>query len=98
MKVADLQQHLADLARLLEVSGAKTVAGDLAAIRDGLAPFRELPLKGFAEFLARADEYRRGGGVPVKPPKGSGSGKKVAAQGETKPPPLGAGDLAREVR
>ena len=34
MKVSDLQQHLGDLARLLESSGAKPVAADLVAIRD----------------------------------------------------------------
>ncbi len=52
MKVADLQQHLADLARLLDSAGVKKeVVGDLNAIRDGLSPFRDLPLKGFADFL-----------------------------------------------
>ena len=70
MKVADLQQHLADLARLLDSAGVKKeVVGDLNAIRDGLSPFRDLPLKGFADFLTRAEAYRSGGEVPVTPPK-----------------------------
>src|SRR4051812_26068752 len=86
MKVSDLQQHLADLGRLLEASGAKAVVADLAAIRDGLAPFRELPLKGFADFLERAEAYRRGGEVPVKPPKGGGGGKKITGAPAAKLP------------
>ena len=98
MKVADLQQHLADLGRLLEASGAKTVAADLAAIRDGLGPFRELPLKGFAEFLARAEAYSRGE-VPLAPPKGGrSSGSKPASSRAAKTPAPDVGILAREVR
>ena len=70
MKVADLQQHLGDMARLLESAGVKReVVGDLNAIRDGLVPFRDLPLRGFADFLARAEAYRSGGEVPMSPPK-----------------------------
>jgi hypothetical protein len=97
MKVADLQQHLADLGRLLEASGARTVAADLAAIHDGLAPFRELPLKGFAEFLTRAEAYRRGGEVPIRPPKG-GSGRRGPETGARKPGPPDVEALAREAR
>src|SRR5262249_52341953 len=97
MKVGDLQQHLADLGRLLEASGAKAVAADLAAIRDGLAPFRELPLKGFAEFLVRAEAYSRGD-VPAKPPKGGRTGAKSAGKSTVKAPPPDAGALAREAR
>jgi len=68
VKVADLQQHLSDLSRLLDASGAKQVATDLNAIQAGLTPFREQPLKTFAEFLVRAEAYSRGE-VPLVPPK-----------------------------
>lgn len=61
MKVADLQQHLTDLGKLLEASGAKGVGVELAAVGNGLAPYRELTLKGFADFLVRADPARDGG-------------------------------------
>src|ERR1700722_18332811 len=68
MKVADLQQHLADLGRLLEAAKAPNVVADLAAIREGLAPFREYSLKDFASFLPRAEAFSRGE-VPVVAPK-----------------------------
>src|SRR5262249_48319077 len=75
MNVSDLQQLLANLAPLLETFGAKTAAvADLKAVRDGLAPFSQLSLKDFAGFLARANAYQQNGEVPVKPPRGSGSG------------------------
>jgi hypothetical protein len=77
MNVADLQQHLANLGRLLEASGAKGVAADLGAIRDGLAPFRDHSLKTFAEFLIKADTYTKGGLVPV-----AGGGKRRAGAEE----------------
>jgi hypothetical protein len=93
VKVADLQQHLADLARLLEASGAKAVAGDLAAIGKGLAPFRELPLKSFAAFLTKAEAYS-GGEVPLARPAGQRSAAKRAA----KAPGPGAEAMANEAR
>ncbi len=65
MNVAGLQQHFADLARLLEASGAKGVAGDFMAIHHGLAPFSHMTLKDFSDFLARADTFARTGQVPV---------------------------------
>lgn len=65
MKVADLQKHLGDLATLLGSAGVKKeVVSDLNAIRDGLIPFRDLPLKGFADFIVRAEAYRSSGEVP----------------------------------
>lgn len=69
MKVADLQQHFGDLARLLDASGAKAVASDLTAIERGLHPFRDLPAKEFADFLVRAEAYSRGE-VPLVQPTG----------------------------
>jgi hypothetical protein len=94
MKVADLQQHLADLARLLEASGARPVAADLAAIREGLAPFRDLPLKGFADFLVRAEAYSRGE-VPITPAPG---GRRAAPSrpAKSKAPAGDADALGRE--
>ena len=96
MKVAELQQHLADLARLLESAGVKReIVSDLNSIRDAMAPFSGLPLKGFADFLTRAEAYRSGGEVPVTPPKGGG--KKAAPKPATKPT-VDVQGLAREVR
>lgn len=100
MKVADLQQHIADLARLLESAGVKgEPIKDLNAIRDGLVPFRDAPLKVFADFLIRAEAYRSGGEVPLTPPKG---GKKAAAKTTakttTKPTPPNVPALAAEVK
>jgi hypothetical protein len=68
VKVADLQQHLVDLAKLLDASGAKGVATDLNAIQTGLTPFRDVPLRTFADFLVRAEAYSRDP-VPIVPPK-----------------------------
>jgi hypothetical protein len=97
MRVADLQRHLADLARLLESAGVKKeVVGDLNAIRDGLAPFLDLPLRGFADFLTRAEAYRRGGEVPVAAPKTTArkAGGRAAAAG----PAVDVQAVARQVR
>jgi hypothetical protein len=69
VNVADLQQHLADLQRLLEAAGAKgAVLADLSAIGNGLRPFRQHSLKDFADFLVRAEAFSRGE-VPVVPEK-----------------------------
>jgi hypothetical protein len=97
MKVADLQQHLADLGRMLEAAGAKPVAADLSAIQAGLTPFRDLPLKGFADFLVRAEAYRTGGEVPTGASKAGGSGKGAPGKTSAKPAP-DANALAQEVR
>jgi hypothetical protein len=70
VKVADLQQHLSDLGRLLVSSGAKGVAKDLEVISAALKPFRDQPLKGFADFLAKAEAYSRGEGLhPAEKPR-----------------------------
>ncbi len=80
MNVSDLQQILAALGPLLEPFGVKgTSLADLKTIRDGLAPFSQLSLKDFASFLGRAHAYSRGE-VPIKPPRGGGSGAKPTAR------------------
>lgn len=90
MNVADLRQHLSDLGRLLATSGAKPVAADLAAISDGLAPFDALPLKQFATFLEKANQFAINGQVPVSPTKGKST---KAASGGTKPTPAASPDV-----
>lgn len=79
MNVADLQQHLRDLAKLLQSAKAGKVPDELTAICDGLAPFVGLSLADFADFLRRADAYSRGElpPVPLKPTKRRGSGGRV---------------------
>jgi len=95
MKVAELQQHLADLARLLETAGVKKeIVSDLNAIRDGLVPFRDLPLKAFGDFLLRAEAYRSSGEVPTA----KAGGKKPSTKGSTKAPAPDVQTLAREVK
>jgi hypothetical protein len=69
--VADLQQHISDLSRLLAAAKAGSIAADLVAIRDGLEPFKRHTLQDFASFLGQAFAYHRDGIVPV--------GKKPAA-------------------
>ncbi|NBO91225.1 MAG: hypothetical protein EBV06_02745 [Planctomycetia bacterium] len=98
MKVSDLQQHLGDLARLLESSGAKTVALDLSAICTGLAPFRDQPLKGFADFLTRAEGYYARGEVPLTPTSGTRSTRGAAKTTIPNPPPPDVEALAAEIQ
>jgi hypothetical protein len=95
MKVADLQQHLADLASLLGAAGVKReVVADLTAIRDGLAPFRDLPLKEFADFLLRAETYRSSGEVPSQTKGRAKAGGKTGAKAAAPDVP----SIAREVK
>ena len=49
MTVEHLRRHLESLANVLREADGKKVADDLAAILDGLAPFREQALKSFAD-------------------------------------------------
>src|SRR4051812_6695667 len=91
MNVADLQQHLEDLARLLRSSGAKSVADDLASTCAGLAPFPGATLKEFAAFLIRSEAFSRGE-VPIK----GKPAKSAAAPSKTVPPDVEL--LARDVR
>jgi hypothetical protein len=51
----------------LEASGAKKeIVEDLERACGGLQPFAEHPIKDFALFLARAEEYSRTGIIPVQ--------------------------------
>jgi hypothetical protein len=85
VNVAHLQQHLTDLARLMASSGAGKVADDLSAIQEALTAFRDLPLKGFADFLVRAEAFSRGE-VPL-PGKRGGKGKVTGTPGAKKSSP-----------
>jgi hypothetical protein len=62
--VADLQQFLSDLSKLLRVSRAAGVAGELDYVSAKLAPFKEYGLKAFADFLEKADAYSKGALAP----------------------------------
>jgi hypothetical protein len=99
MKVADLQQHLLDLRRLLDAAGgSKTVVNDLDAIQRGLQPFRDAALKDFADFLVRAETYRAGGEVPLKQPPAKKTKEPKSVTPKVKAPAPDADALAREVR
>lgn len=76
MRVAELQKFIANQAELLTQAGAKSVAADFARFAAGLAPFVELSLAQLADFLARAENYARTGGVPAT---GKASRKKAPA-------------------
>src|SRR5258708_1289776 len=80
MTVADLKQHLADLSRLLDSSGAKSVAKDLAAAADGLRPFAGQSIGEFVRFLAAAHEYHTTGKLtaPAKPTRAPRTAKAKA--------------------
>jgi hypothetical protein len=98
MKVADLQQHLADLRRLLEASGARAGAvAELVSVNNALAPFRDHSLKDFAAFLVRAEAFSRGE-VPVAQPKGRRAGAGAAGGSAAKATATDVGALAREIR
>ncbi len=71
MNVADVQQHFAELARLLRAAGAAKASDELGAVQRCLEPFRSLTVKAFADFLARAEAYSRGE-VPLTPSRARG--------------------------
>jgi hypothetical protein len=56
MKVADLQQHLADLGRLLQPTKAKDVAHDLAAVSEALGPLKDKTLTRLLPLLRVLDD------------------------------------------
>ena len=67
MRVADLQNFLRALSSPLAASGAKKeILEDLELACEGLAPFADYPIKDFAGFLVRAEEYARTGVIPVQ--------------------------------
>jgi hypothetical protein len=99
MKVGDLQRHLADLKRMLEAAGVKgPVLTDLEAISNGLQPFHQTPLKDFADFLVRAEQYRAGGEVPSKSARGGKPKEPKPASTRDKAPAPNAEALAQEVK
>ena len=61
MIVADLQQHLTDLAKLLEANKAASAAKDLQTLGAALAPFKDQSPTDFTRFLALAHEYHTTG-------------------------------------
>jgi hypothetical protein len=80
VNVAHLQQHLADLGKLLQASGAgKAVVADLKAIADRLTAFREMPLSAFADFLDKAQEAVRKGEA-LQPPRKKATARIPAAK------------------
>lgn len=88
MTVGDLRQHLAALGRLLEASGAKSVGSELQTVGDKLAPFQNVSLVAFSDFLVRAEAFSRGE-VPIVVPR-------PAQRGPGKQPSPGIEPLARE--
>ena len=64
MRTSALRAFLRDLGGpLAEVGVTPKSLADLRAVADALEPFRELDLEQLADFLRRAEEYRRSGAV-----------------------------------
>jgi hypothetical protein len=93
MKVAELQDYLANLGRCLQASGAKSVAKDLETISQAMVPFRDQSLKVFADFLIRAEAYSRGE-LPPSGKAGRGSNRPRSTGKES----VDAEGVARMVR
>lgn len=100
MTVADLKQHLSDLAKFLDATGGTRVAKDLAAAADGLAPFADRTIADFAKLLALAHEYHTTGKLtpPPKAPRAAKAPKVKADPAEVAAAVRGiydrAGDLS----
>lgn len=73
MKVADLQEILAHVGRMLEAAGSRGAAAELTAFRECLEPFREQTAKQFANELRKLTEA-----VAAKPKVARRSGKAPA--------------------
>ena len=69
MNVADLQQFIGDIARLLNATESKKAAADLERVVAGLEPFKALSIGDFAGFLPHAETYHRTGVLPIGPVK-----------------------------
>ena len=67
MTIADLKQHLVDLAKLLDSSGGKQVAKDVSAMAEALSPFGAQSPADFARYLALANEYHTTGKLSAPP-------------------------------
>jgi hypothetical protein len=79
MTVADLKQHLTDLAKLLDAAGGRQVAKDFALMAEGLTPFAGQSLAEFTRLLALAHEYRTTGKL-TPPPKAARAAKLAKAK------------------
>jgi hypothetical protein len=77
--VSEVRQFLVSLAGPLEAAGGKQAAADLRRAGDGLAPFADLTVAAFADFLARAQQYAQTGAVPAGGGRGRGPAKAVDA-------------------
>lgn len=83
MTITDLQNHLGDLARFLDASGAAKIGGELKSFCGGLDPFRDLSLKAFGEFLKKAHADAQG--IPAAS-SGAKGGKKPGSANTAKAP------------
>jgi hypothetical protein len=88
--VANLKQHLNDLARFLEATGGNKVAKDLAAAADGLAPFADKSVADFSKLLALAHEYHTTGKLSP-PPKATRAPRATKVK-------LDAAEVAADIR
>jgi hypothetical protein len=77
--VADLQQFLLDLSKLLRASKATGVATELDYACAKFSPFKDQTLKAFADFLEKADAYSKG---ELAPKAKAARGKKKATPAE----------------
>lgn len=93
MNVADLQQLLADVERLLTTAGVKVnPLKELSAFRESLVPFCDRPLKEITSLLVQADETARG--IPITSPGRKRSGGDRTLKKDTPDPAA----MASEVR
>ena len=89
MNVAALQQLLDDIGRLLATAGVRhSTVDELADFREGLTPFRELPLKKLISLLVQGDAAERG----APSPRG---GRQSRGRSQDRPD---AGALGREIQ
>ncbi len=70
MTVDALRLYFRNLSEILQSGkGSKEILDDLAAIDRGLTPFATLPLKSFADFLEKAQNYDPNAVIGKKPPR-----------------------------
>src|SRR5262249_49432815 len=66
MKVSSLREFLRSLGATLATVGVMPKSlTDLGSVSDALEPFADLDVEQLADFLRRAEEYRRAGTVPL---------------------------------
>jgi hypothetical protein len=96
VNVGDFQGLLKSVSEFLAAHQGKKPAEAFEQFRQGLDPFRDLPLDQFAHFLKQAEEYRRTGIVPVGVKKGTR--EKKPAQPKAAKIPLKTKDDAEAIR